>query len=445
MSILDPIYRTIAKGLYKRGYNLEDPNTPLGEALTGMYGARTGSGITVSPESSMRSTAVLACVRVIAETIASLPVDTFKRLDGSAKEKARSHYAYRLLHDQPNPYMTSFTWRETMMGHILLWGNHYSYMVLNGSGGVKELWPLPPWSTRQRIDKVKGRVFDTIINGQPVTLPAGLVLHIPGFGFDGLSGRSIISMASEPIGTNIALDRYQSAFFGKGASPSGVLSKEGNLSEPAQERLRTQFEQMNSGLGNAFRTLILEEGLKWTQVQMNPRDAQVIEARRYSVSDIARIFRVPLMLIQYDGATTTYASAEQFMLSFVMHTIRPWLVRLEQAINTQIFTVNEQKNFFVEFNMDGLLRGDFATRQNGLSVMRQNGIISADEWREKENLNPIPGGAGQVYLNPLNMAAAAPPDPDAPSDPGLSTGDPAEPDASPQDNVAVVDDEEIIS
>lgn len=406
MSIIDLFRRSASRRQDNtRSYSLEDPNVPLNAATLG-WKKPTRTGVNVTPETAMAYSAVLACVRVIAETMASVPLNTFRRLDNGGKEKARTHYSYHLVHTQPNPYMTSFSWRELMIAQVLLWGNHYSWINMAANGIIKDIWPLDPIKTHAVIDDVTGLHYETEFRGRKVSYDRAHVIHVPGMSFDGLSGKSIISWMAESIGLGIAIEEFGASFYGDGALPAGVLEHPGKLDDAAVTRIKEGWKQQYGGLSNAQSIAVLREGMTFNALSVNPVDAQALEAKRFQVSDIARGFRVPLMMLQYDTNVTTFASAEQFMLQFRQFTIQPWAVRIEQELTRKLFSPEEQKKYFAEFNLDGLLRGDFKTRQEGLKTMRQNGIINADEWREYENMNPLPDGAGKVYLNPLNMAPA---------------------------------------
>lgn len=305
--------------------------------------------------------------------------------------------------------MTSFSWRELMIAQVLLWGNHYSWINTAANGVIKNIWPLRPDKTSAFIDPLLGLQYKTEINGIKKSFDHSQIIHVPGMSFDGLNGRSIISWMAESIGLGIAIEEFGASFYGDGALPAGVLEHPGKLDDSAVTRIKEGWKQQYGGLSNAQSIAVLREGMKFNALSVNPVDAQALEAKRFQVSDVARGFRVPLMMLQYDTNVTTFASAEQFMLQFRQFTIQPWAVRIEQELNRKVFSAQEQKTYFAEFNLDGLLRGDFKTRQEGLKTMRQNGIINADEWREFENMNPLPDGVGKVYLNPLNMAPAGNP------------------------------------
>lgn len=392
----------IGQMLKKRSSTLS--NREFAGWLTGEV--RSASGVQVTPDTAMRSTAVYGSVRILAETVASLPLFLYKRI-GKAKEKAPEHPLYSLLHDLPNPEMTSFELREMLMGHLALRGNAYCYLVRDDFGiQVKEIWPLRP----DRIEIIRSDdqrlvYIYRLPNGESRVLREEDVWHIRGFGNDGVKGMSPISFAREAIGLSLATEEFGARFFGNGSQLGGVLQTEGQLSREAQERLKEQWEKLHTGLSNAHRVAILEEGLKWQQVGIAPEDGQFLETRKFQVAEIARIFRVPPhMLADLDRAT--FSNIEHQSIEFVVHTIRPWLVRWEQSIKRDLLLPSERDTYFAEFLVDGLLRGDIKSRYEAYAVGRQNGWLSANDIRQMENMNPLPDGQGEQYLIPLNMIPA---------------------------------------
>jgi HK97 family phage portal protein len=386
-----------------RGYNLEDPNTPIGQALFGFGSMASKAGVTVTERNAMNYAPVQACVRIIAESMASVPLCIYKRLDGGGREKARGHRLWSVLHDRPNPLMSSFTFRETMMGHLLLWGNFYAEVQFNGLWQPVALWPLPPWGVRKRLAPGNSVAYEVTANGQTKTLQDWQVLHIPGMGFDGLAGKSVISWAAESIGIGMAIDQYSAQAFGNGLNPSGFLSTDKTLTPDSAQKLRAAWDSTYGGLSNAFRVAVLQDGMKWQALGMTPESAQMIAAKSWQLSEIARIFRVPLnLLMDNSNGKPGYNSVEQASIDFVVHTLRPWAVRIEQAMSWMLIA-KSAGDYYIEFNLDGLLRGDFTTRQQGLAIMRQNGIINANEWRDVENMNPIEGPSGSAYITLQNM------------------------------------------
>ena len=362
---------------------------------------RTWSGKSVTERSAMQTTAVYACVRIIAETVASLPLHVYEYTD-SGKERVYTHPLYRILHDIPNPEMNSFIMREVMMSHLLLWGNSYSQIIRNGRGDITALYPLMP--EKMTVDRGSdGKLYYKYNSDKQGSFlfSKDEVFHIVGLGFDGLIGHSPIAMAKNAIGLSIAAEEYGSSFFSNSGTPSGVLEHPGVLKEP--EKVRDAWNKAYGGSGNAHKVAVLEEGMKFNPISINPHEAQFLETRKFQVNEICRIFRVPPHMIA-DLEKSSFNNIEQQSLDFVTNTIRPWLVRIEQSIFQQLLNENEQEKYFAKFNVDGLLRGDFQSRMNGYAVGRQNGWLSANDIRELEDLNRIPAEeGGDRYLCNGNM------------------------------------------
>lgn len=371
----------------------------------GLGAGLSAAGIQVTEEGSLRYAAVFACVRVIAESVASLPLITYMQAGERGKERARGHPLYRLLHDAPNPLMTSLEFRETMQGHLLLWGNAYAEIEMDTAGRVVALWPLRPDAMEKIEQAGDGLVYSyRLPNGSPVTLPGWRVLHLRGLSSNGVVGYSPIQWAArEAIGKGLAIQRYGSAFFRNGARPGGVLTYPGELSPEATARIRVGWQSNYGGLENAHRVAVLEQGMDYKEVGIPPGDAAYIEDQKLSALDVARVFRVPPHMIG-DLDRATFANIEHQSLEFVMHSLRPWLVRWEQAIEQRLMTEGERERLFVKFNVDGLLRGDTLSRYQAYQIGRQSGFLSANDIRELEDWNPIEGG--DEYLVPLNMVEA---------------------------------------
>jgi HK97 family phage portal protein len=371
-------------------------NSLLGSAYSFFFGS-SSSGKAVNERSAMQATVVYACVRIIAETIASLPLHTFKYSD-SGKERATDHPLYRLLHDEPNPEMTSFAWRETLMTHLLLWGNSFSQIIRDGRGRVTGLYPLMP--DRMKVDRDKnGKLFyEYHKDSGSVTLTPDDVLHVPGLGFDGILGYSPIAMAKNAIGMALAVEEFGSKFFANGAMP-GVVLKHPSVVKDIK-RLRESWNNLYEGSANAHKTAVLEEGMSAETIGIPPEAAQFLETRRFQVAEICRIFRVPPHLVA-DLDRATFSNIESQNINFVVHTIRPWLVRLESIFNKCLFPASEKGMYFTSFNVDGLLRGNYESRMKGYSIGIQNGFLSPNDVRELENMNPIPNG--DVYAMNGNM------------------------------------------
>lgn len=361
----------------------------------------TASGISVTEETALRSTAVFACVRVLSETVASLPLIVYERI-GDGKQRAINHPLYRLLHEQPNPEMTAFELREIMMAHLLLWGNAYVEIQRNAGGRIVGMWPLRPDRVDILRDQMRNLVYRVQLGGGYEYLPSRQVMHVRAFGVNGEKGISPIQAARQSVALGLAAEEFGNRFFRNGARTSMVLTHPGSLSEDARLRLEAQLNQQYVGLSNAHRMMVLEEGMSASSVGMPPEDAQLLETRKYQVEDIARIYRVPLHKIgSLDRAT--FSNIEHQALEFVTDSVVPWATRIEQKIQQSL--INEPKRFFVEHLVDGLLRGDIASRYNAYSIGRTNGWLSANDIRRLENMNPIPDG--DIYLVPMNMMPAS--------------------------------------
>ena len=398
MSILSGIFKARDKPV----------NSTSGSAFSFFMGGSL-AGKRVNERTSMQMTAVYSCVRILSEAVASLPLHVYSYTESGSKEKATDHPLYFLLHDEPNPEMTSFLFRETLMTHILLWGNAYCQIIRNGKGEVIALYPLMP--DRMEVDRDSdGKLYYqyTTVQENPKTMKGTTVkllqedvLHIPGLGFDCLVGYSPIAMAKNAIGLAIAAEEYGSKFYANGAAPSGVLEHPGVIKDPS--RVRESWVNTFGGSSNSNKVAVLEEGMKYTPISINPSDAQFLETRKFQINEIARIFRIPPHMVG-DLEKSSFSNIEQQSLEFVKYTLDPWVVRWEQGIKRALLSVDEKKEYFIKFNVDGLLRGDYQSRMNGYAVGRQNGWMSANDIRELENLDRIPEDAGgDLYLVNGNM------------------------------------------
>ena len=396
----------ILTGLFK---SRDKPqNRTPGSSYAFFLGGST-SGKAVTERSAMQMTAVYSCVRILAEAIAGLPLHLYRYTPDGSKVKAVDHPLYLLLHDEPNPEMSSFVFRETLMTHLLLWGNAYAQIIRNGKGEVVALYPLMP--NRMSVDRDEhGQLYYTYtrasdeaptMNGMTVLLSPSDVLHIPGLGFDGLVGYSPIAMAKNAIGLAIATEEYGAKFFANGAAPSGVLEHPGTIKDPS--RVREAWMSQFGGSANSGKVAVLEEGMKYTPISISPEQAQFLETRKFQINEIARIFRIPPHMVG-DLEKSSFSNIEQQSLEFVKYTLDPWVIRWEQSIQRALLRPEEKKRYFAKFNVEGLLRGDYQSRMNGYAVARQNGWMSANDIRELENLDRIPAEAGgDLYLVNGNM------------------------------------------
>lgn len=378
---------------------------PSQHSLAAIFGdaENTHAGVAVTEQTALTLSTVFACVRVLAESVASLPLLTYRRLANGGKERAENHPLYPLLREQANPEMTSFELRETLIAHVATWGNGYAEIEWDRAGRTLALWPLNP--ARMTVER-KGGVLVyqyALSDGGVVQLPAYRVHHVRGLGGNGVQGFSVVRMAMNSIGLALGTEEFGARFFGNGARPGGVLKHPGRLSDTAYERLRKSWTDAHEGLSNAHRLKILEEGLDYQAIGVPLNEAQFLETRKFQVVEVARWFRIPPHMIG-DLERATFSNIEHQSIDFVVHTLRPWLVRSEQALMRDLLTPEEQRTYFVEYLVDGLLRGDIASRYQAYSIGRQNGWLSANDIRQFENMNPIVGG--EVYLLPLNMVSA---------------------------------------
>lgn len=393
------------KSLFGFGQARDKPVDKAADAGYSFLFGRTTSGRPVNERTAMQTTVVYACVRILAEAVASLPLHVYEYQDDGGKKLVHDHPLYYLLHDEPNPEMTSFVFRETLMSHLLIWGNAYAQIIRDGAGRVLGLYPLLPDKMEvQRDDKgniyyVYSRNSDenpTFKEYGNIKLKAEDVLHIPGLGFDGLIGYSPIAMAKNAVGMTLACEEYGASFFANGANPGGVLEHPGVLKDPS--KVRESWNSVYRGVSNAHKIAVLEEGMKYQQIGIPPEEAQFLETRKFQINEIARLYRIPPHMVG-DLDKSSFSNIEQQSLEFVKYTLDPWVIRWEQSLQRSLLLPGEKGKYFIKLNVDGLLRGDYQSRMNGYAVGRQNGWFSANDIREMENMNPIPDEeGGNLYL-----------------------------------------------
>jgi HK97 family phage portal protein len=348
----------------------------------------TLSGKSVNERTAMQTTTVYACVRILAETIASLPLHTYKYTE-RGKEKAINHELYYLLHDEPNPEMMSFVFRETLMSHLLLWGNAFAQIIRDGNNRILALYPLLP--DKMTVIRNDNDEIYYVYNKDGILYKLGYdeVLHIPGLAFDGLVGYSPIAVAKNAVGMALATEEYGSKFFANDARPSVVLQHPGILKSPS--KVRESWNSIYKGSGNSSKVAVLEEGMDIKTLSIPPEAAQFLETRKFQVEEICRMFRVPPHLVaSLDRAT--FSNIENQSIEFVVYTLDSWLVRWEMAIKKALFTKEEKKKYFVKFNTSALMRGDYASRMSGYATGIQNGFLSPNDVRTLENLNTVENG-----------------------------------------------------
>ncbi len=393
------------KSLFGFGQARDKPVDKAADAGYSFLFGRTTSGKPVNERTAMQTTAVYACVRILAEAVASLPLHVYEYQDDGGKKLVHDHPLYYLLHDEPNPEMTSFVFRETLMSHLLIWGNAYAQIIRDGAGRVLGLYPLlPDKMDVQRDDK--GNIYYVYSRNSDenpmfkeygnIKLKAEDVLHIPGLGFDGLIGYSPIAMAKNAVGMTLACEEYGASFFANGANPGGVLEHPGVLKDPS--KVRESWNSVYRGVNNAHKIAVLEEGMKYQQIGIPPEEAQFLETRKFQINEIARLYRIPPHMVG-DLDKSSFSNIEQQSLEFVKYTLDPWVIRWEQSLQRSLLLPGEKGKYFIKLNVDGLLRGDYQSRMNGYAVGRQNGWFSANDIREMENMNPIPiEEGGNLYL-----------------------------------------------
>lgn len=391
------------KNYFIRGLSLTDEKS-WDRSLWNLVGSQSLSGENVTEQTALTYSAFWCGVSLIAGTVATLPLHLMQR-KGEKKRIADDRKLYSVMHDQWNEYMTAVVGRECLMHHILTWGNGYAEKVRNGFGEVIELWPITP---NRVTPKMQGGelVYEIRMDREvPIILPRDKVLHVPGLGFDGFVGYSVVAMARKSLGLSMALETFGSNFFGKGTNPSMVVSHPGQLKDPTN--LRKAMQEAYSGLGQSHRLMLLEEGMKVEKYGIPPDDCQFLETRSFQIPEVARWFNLPPHKLK-DLSRSSFNNIEQEQISFVTDSILPWLVRLEANYNTQLLTAGDrglygQGRLYFKHSVDGLLRGDNASRAAFYVSMVNVGAFSINEVRELEDKDPIEGG--DVHRVPLNMTS----------------------------------------
>lgn len=369
----------------------------------------SAAGVYVTEQTAMQVSAVIACVRVLSESVASLPLFLYERVGEDGKERATGHPVYRMLHDAPNPLMTAMEFWEAMMMHLTLHGNAFAEIEVDSGGRARNLWLLNPRA--MTVMPSDGRIrylYDMPAKAKlgQVEIPPEFVLHVRALATDGIIGLSPLRAARNAIGLSIAAEQFGSRFFANDARPSVVLKHPGVLSDEAAKRLRESWMERYGGADRSWRPAVLEEGMDVETLSVPPEDAQFLATRKFQLEEIARIYRVPPHMIG-DLDRATFNNIEQMSLEFVTYTLRPWLVRIEQAISARVLLEQEREKYFAEFLVDGLLRGDAQSRFQAYATGKQWGWLSTNDIRRAENMPPIPGG--DEYWQPVNMVVVGTP------------------------------------
>lgn len=390
----------MARRLFEQRNMLTSPPQWLVDYMSGGESSYSGESVTVT--GSLKVTAVMAGFTILCEDTASLPLVVYERKE-RGKDRALNHPYYFLMHDEPNPEMTSMVFRELIVGHLLGWGNFYAQKIWDRRGVIRELWALNP-SRMQVFRDPNGekRYLYTEMNGNKRAFTSEDILHIPAFGFDGLVGYSRIALARNAIGLSMSAEKYGSKVFANDARPAVVLKSKTKLSDQAKQNLRESWNQLYAGAGNASKTAVLEQDIDIHELGFPPEDTQFLQTRQFQVSEIARIFRIPPHMIGDVEKSTSWGSGiEQQELGYYRHTLRPWLVRIEQQLNKDLFLQSERSKYFFEHIADANLRADTQARYTAYASAITNGWMTRNEVREIENKNPIDGL--DEILVPLNM------------------------------------------
>jgi HK97 family phage portal protein len=393
-----------------RNSSPDNPSTNLSNPASWLVdffgGGPTDAGVAVSEQSAMKNSAVYACVTLLAKIIGSLPLKVYRRKANGESIEVPDTLPYYLLHDEPNPAMTSCVWREFLTACVLLGGNAYAAIGRDQANRVVDLFPIPyPLVTPERTATGRHRYLVRLQDGTHEVIEQADMLHVPGLGFDGVKGFSVITWAArQAVGLALATESHGARLFSNGARLGVVLKHPKSLSKEAQMRLRQQFDAQHGGLSNAFRTMVLEEGLDVTNVTMTSEDAQFLDTRVFQVEDIARFFGVPPHMIGHTHKQTSWGTGvEQMFIGFLVTTLIPWLTRFEQEFNRKLFP---RSPFYAQFKHQGLMRGDSQARAAYYASGHQNGWLTTNEIRKAEDLQPIPGG--DVLYVQTNLAPIAP-------------------------------------
>jgi len=373
-----------------RAYTLSDFENDFARHF--YSGEPSKTGVIVNEDTAMRFNAVYACIRIISEDMGLIPTELRHWRDVTDRSKgsdpAYDHPLYDVLMYQPNPEQHSMIFDETMQSHILSSGNGYAYKSWDGKGRTNGL-KLLNWVNMEpkRSDKTGLIEYHFDDRGKDIVFSYEEIFHIPGLGFDGIVGYSPITMAREAIGLGMAAEEFASRFYSNGANIGGFISLPNAIRD--KEATRKELKEKYEGLGKAHKVMILEEGAKFERLEMPLADAEFLATREYQDRQIAMIYRTPLKMIQDYSKGGTYNNNEQQELDYVKHTIMPWVVRWEQSIITRLITKRERmQGLFVRFGMDELLRGDSKTRADVNHLRRQDGVITTNEWRAMDDMNP---------------------------------------------------------
>lgn len=413
MALFSPIFNVIRRAYKGPVELLKDP----GEYLTRWFGSNDSStGVSVTPDTAMRAAAVFSAVRLLSESVASLPLILYRRVEvggRDGRERAVNHPLYNKLKVNPNPEQTSFEWREMQQQHLSLRGNGFSFIDWGRGGRVKNLFPLHPDRMDVRRKTDGSLVYEyRRLSGKTEYFAPDEILHLKGLSDDGVKGLSPIEVAREAVGLSLATEDYGAKFFGNGTHIGAYIETDAPLTKDTAKNLKESLARDHGGLMNSHKIPIFDNGMKLQRLNMTAEDAQFLESRKFQIGEIARIFRVPPHKI-YDLDRATFSNIEQQSIDFVTDSVMPWLVRWEQRLSKTLLKPSEQDEYFFEFNMDALLRGETLARQEAFQIMMRNGAMNPNEWRAKENMNPRTDPGGEEYMQDRAMTPEQPKEPNA--------------------------------
>lgn len=374
-------------------------------SLWNLRGAQSVSGETVTEETALTYSAVWNAISLISGTVSSLPLHLMQKI-GRNRELSDQNSLYFLLHDRPNKFMTAMAFRETMTAHVLSWGNCYAEKQTDAMGDIIALWPIPP----NRVLHIEMREdeqlwYEIKLETENKWLPRSQILHVPGLGFDGFIGYSPIAMARKSIGLGMAMETFGSNYFGQGTHPGVIVSHPQTLDSQTRSNLKQSLTETYSGLGQSHRLMLLEDGMKIEKVGIPPNDSQFLESRQFQVPEIARWYNLPPHKLK-DLTKSSFNNIEQEQISFVIDSILPWLIRFEQNYNMQLLNERQirREKLYFHHVVEGLLRGDAKSRALFYQIMKRNGLMTQNEIREKENLNPHDDPLADELWVEMNMA-----------------------------------------
>lgn len=386
---------------------LANPAKWLVEWVNG--GSESKAGIKVNRDSAMTVSAFFDGVRIIANAVSTMPLILYKRNADGSRDRATNHPMYKIAHSQafiqPDRRMSASRFRQTLQGHLVTHGNAYAQVDMAGSGQVKGLYPLHP--DRITIETKGGKLeYRYRLNSGPDKVFADWELwHLPGIGYDGIKGYSLLTLAREGIGLSLAMEEYGSRFFSNGARPSGIIKYPGKLDDVTRNLYKKDLKEKHGELGKSHELLFLENGFEYQQLSITPEDSQFLESRKFDVVEIARWLNLPPYMLKHTDAERI-TNVEHRGIELIEYSFLPWLVLWEDEMSLMFLNEREREEYYFEFMVQGLLRADAKSRNESYEIQRRNGIISANDWRRMENMNPIPGAEGDQLLIPVNMMPA---------------------------------------